>query len=83
MRSVRFRLPQPISIDAIKFHNDGVSPTRNNRSGLKRYQDQRNPYYYEYDDDKEEENTLTCMCSNCVNGKSDLANYILQLLDSK
>lgn len=47
------------------------------------YQDQRNPYYYEYDDDKEEENTLTCMCSNCVNGKSDLANYILQLMDSK
>ena len=44
------------------------------------YQDQRNPYNYEYDDNKVESNTLTCHCSNCVNGKSDLANMILRIL---
>lgn len=48
------------------------------------YQDQRNPYYYEYyeyDDTEELCGTITCHCSNCINGKSDLANYILELLN--
>ncbi len=45
------------------------------------YQDHRNPYHYEYNDGKEESYTQNCYCSNCVNQKSDLANFILELLN--